>query len=234
MTCPRHPHARYHRGHCAVCLFEEAQALAPGGGASAAQLSDPALPAANDFTIQMPLGDSPFASVFLVRGNGPALRLLRLKTWKTPAPDGFLARFHELQARLEDWADPAIDPPLAAGVDVFGRPSVLTPFRQGVPILDAVRSGRLRSEDALACLTSLVALTRRAHARGLVHGSIVAGNVIVQPRSRTAWLLDFGFAPLFLPRGSEGAFASEDLAGFAALGDTLRELAAFPAGKRPL
>ena len=231
MTCPRHPHARYHRGHCAVCLLEEA--LAPGG-ASAAQLSDPALPAARDFTIQMPLGDSPFASVFLVRGNGPALRLLRLKTWKTLAPDGFLARFHELQARLEDWADPAIDPPLAAGVDVFGRPSVLTPFRQGVPILDGVRSGRLRSEDALACLTSLVALTRRAHARGLVHGSIVAGNVIVQPRSRTAWLLDFGFAPLFLPRGSEGAFASEDLAGFAALGDTLRELAAFPAAKRPL
>jgi hypothetical protein len=233
VTCPRHPHARYHRGHCAVCLFEEAEALAPGGGASAAEPSDPVLAAAKDFTIQMPLGDSPFASVFLVRGNGPALRLLRLKTWKTLAPDGFLARFHELQARLEDWADPAIDPPLAAGVDVFGRPSVLTPFRQGVPILDAVRSGRLRSEDALACLTSLVALTRRAHARGLAHGSIVAGNVIVQPRSWTAWLLDFGFAPLFLPRGSE-AFASEDLAGFAALGDMLRELAAFPAGKRPL
>jgi serine/threonine protein kinase len=228
VTCLRHPHARYYRGHCAVCLLEEA--LAPGG-ASAAQLSDPTPQAAlNDFTIQVPLGDSPSASVFLVKNNGPALRLLRLKTWKTPAPDGFLARFYELQARLEDWADRDIDPPLAAGVDAFGRPSVLTPFRQGVPILDGVRSGRLRSEDALARLTPLVALTRRAHARGLVHGSIVAGNVIVQSRSATACLLDFGFAPLFLPRGSDGALASEDLAGFAALGDTLRELA----GKRSL
>jgi hypothetical protein len=231
VTCPRHPQARYHRGHCAVCLLEEALGAA---GASAAQLSDPALPAAKDFTIQMPLGDSPAASVFLVRANGPALRLLRLKTWKTPAPDGFLARFHELQARLKAWGDPDIDPPLAAGVDVFGRPSVLTQFRQGVPILDGVRSGRLPSEDAVARLTSLVAVTRRAHVRGLVHGSIVAGNVIVHPRSQTAWLLDFGFASLFLPRGSEAALAFKDLAGFAALGVTLRELAASPAVKRPL
>ncbi len=71
----------------------------------------------------------------------------------------------------------------------------------------------------------------RAHARGLVHGSIVPGNVIIPPGTAAACLLDFGLAPLFTVPGDEVAFASGDIAGFAALARTLREL---PASSAPL
>ena len=182
-------------------------------------------------TIQMPLGESTSASVFLVKGEHPDLRFLRLKTWRRPAAPGFLARFQQLREQLEGWDCDAIVRPLAASLDAIGRPSVLSGFRQGVPIVDRVKSGRLDPEDACARLTPLVELTHRAHARGLVHGSIVPGNVIIPPDSAAACLLDFGLAPLFAVPGSEAAFASGDLAGFDALARTLREL---PASSAPL
>ena len=225
MACTRHRIATTHRGYCAACLLEEALAPAEAVAPTSMVATDEKhRGGTRQLTIQVPLGESASASVFLVKGEGPALRLLRLKTWRRPAPAGFLARFHELQARLEDWASEGIVPPLAASVDATGCPSVLCEFRQGVPILDSVRSGRLDPEDAIARLTPLIALTHSAHARGLVHGSIVPGNVIVQRDSASAYLLDFGFAPLFGVPVNEVAFASADLAGFAALARTLQGL----------
>ena len=210
--------ARTHGGYCAACLLEEAlapaEAVAP---TSTVETDETHRGGTRHVTIQVPLGQSASASVFLVKGEGPALRLLRLKTWRRPAPAGFLSRFHQLQARLEEWASEGIVPLLAASVDATGCPSVLSEFRQGVPLLDSVRSGRLDPEDAIARLTPLIALTHSAHALGLVHGSIVPGNVIVQRDSASAYLLDFGLAPLFGVPVNEVAFASADLAGFAAL-----------------
>jgi serine/threonine protein kinase len=179
-------------------------------------------------TIQMPLGESASASVFLVKGEYPGLQFLRLKTWRRPAAPGFLARFQQLREQLEGWDCDAIVPPLAASLDATGCPSVLSGFRQGVPIVDRVKSGRLDPEGACARLTPLVELTHRAHARGLVHGSIVPGNVIIHPGSASACLLDFGLAPLFAVPGGDMAFRSADLAGFAALACTLREFPVQP------
>ena len=141
--------------------------------------------------------ESPSASVFLVKAEGPPLRLLRLKTWsqagasRVPlaisSPAGAAAKSGLRKASCLCWR-PAWTP--------RGCPSVLSEFRQGVPLLDRVRSGRLDPEEAIACLTRLRELATSAHARGLVHGSIVPGNVIVQPDSASAYLLDFGLAPL--------------------------------------
>ena len=169
MACQRHPMAAIHGGLCAACLFEDA--LPPATPLSAA--------GSGQLTIQMPLGQSPAASVFLVKSEGQPTRLLRLKTWRRPAAAGFLARFHQLQTELDSWGGEDVARPIAARLDATGRPSVLTEFRPGVPILDRVRCGRLDREEAIALLAPLVALARKAHARGLVHGSIVAGNVIV-------------------------------------------------------
>ena len=229
MACTRHPLAATHRYYCAACLLEEA--LTPAGrvgGASMEAIDEKHSGGTRHLTIQMPLGESASASVFLVRGEYPALQFFRLKTWRRPAAPGFLARFQQLQKQLEGWDCEAIVPPLAASIDATGCPSVLSGFRQGVPIVDRVKSGRLNPEDACARLTLLAELTHRAHARGLVHGSIVPGNVIIPPDSAAACLLDFGLAPLFAAPGKEAAFASGDLAGFDALARTLRELPARP------
>ena len=232
MACARHPLAATHRYYCAACLLEEA--LTPAGTvgvASMEAIDEKHRGGTRHFTIQMPLGESASASVFLVKGEYPDLQFLRLKTWRRPAAPGFLARFQQLQEQLEGWDCEAIVPPLAATIDATGCPSVLSGFRQGVPILDRVKSGRLDPEDACARLTPLIELTHRAHARGLVHGSIVSGNVIIQPGSASACLLDFGLAPLFAVPGGDMAFRSADLAGFAMLARSLREL---PARSVPL
>lgn len=206
MNCDRHPLAVAHGGLCPACLLEAALAT-PG------RTGDPT----GAFTIHLPLGDSRSASVFLVRDEGPDGRLLRLKVWRSPAPLDFLARFRELQQRLGDWRDARVSPPLAAYVDAAGCPSVLTEFRQGVPIMEAVRAGGLTPQQALATLGPLVEVICTAHTRGLVHGSLVSGNVIAHPGTGEAHLLDFGLAAVASPVIHRPAAASDDRDGLAAL-----------------
>jgi hypothetical protein len=206
--------AAAHRQYCAACLLEEALAPVPERRAMARQ----------ELTIQMPLGKTPLTTVFLVKGEGSPPRLLRLKIWRRPAGPNFLARFRHLQTALEAWAEEDIDRPLAASLDAAGCPSVLTEFRQGVPILDQVRSGRLDREQGAALLAPLAAVIGTAHQRGLVHGSILGGNVVVDVESGRARLLDFGLRPLMGLADDHMALASADLAGIKALAHTLLTL----------
>ena len=212
MACGRHPRAAVHRGFCAACLLEGAMVDRPQERTAEAK----------PLTLQVPLGETPSTCVFLVKSEGPPARLLRLKIWRRQADPGFLARFHRLQQELDVWASHDVDRPIAARLDATGCPSVLTEFSRGVPILDRVRSGRLASHEAIARLAPLIALAGRAHKRGLAHGSIVAGNVIIDPDSGRARLLDFGLTPLMSAKEERVALASADLAGFAALTQTLR------------
>lgn len=212
MPCVRHPTADRHQVHCAACLFEEALA------ATAAPLQ----PDLNG-TIQLPLGRTGSSSVFLVKGGGPDGRLLRLKTWHTAAPPGFMTRFERLQRQLSEWDHEAVPVPLAAWVDASGRPSVLSEFHQGVPILERLTSGGLDSTEAEGCLARLLVAVRIAHARGLVHGSIVGGNIIVAAHGNPAYLLDFGHAALVAP-GDDVPAPGADGAGFDRLIETARGL----------
>jgi hypothetical protein len=222
VACPRHPDATTFRAYCPACLLEDALVAEPGLGRT------------RQLTIQVPLGSTTWSSVFLVRSEGPPSPLLRLKTWRRPADPGFLARFHRLRTELDSLTVDGIDGPLAASLDATGCPSVLSVFRQGIPILDRVRSGRLDREHAIARLGPLVAATVSAHARGLVHGSIVPGNVIAGQDSAPAWLLDFGHANLVAPSAADGASAGDVLAGFETLARTLREIQPNPASARRL
>ena len=91
MSCPRHPLAAAHAGHCAACLIEGAffEPEAAEGGRR------------RELTILIPLGGSPGSTVFLVREQGARGRLMRLKTWDRPAPPGFLTEFERLRTRLD-------------------------------------------------------------------------------------------------------------------------------------
>lgn len=201
MSCIRHPRAAGSQGLCAACLLEQALPLS---GMSA-------------LTIQVPLGSTDSASVFLVRAETSDRRLMRLKRWHGPAPRQFLAGFEPLTAQLTDWNHEDVPLPVSAGVDAAGRAWVLSEFRQGVPILDGVKTRRLHAEAAAAVLSRLLATVRTAHTRGLMHGSIVPGNVIVDQQSGAAYLLDFGLAALFAGAMDVPALVRSDLAGFAAL-----------------
>lgn len=224
MQCDRHPQAVTHGGHCPACLLEAALAARPLTAAEAAIVPDGSRDqGTRRLTIQLPLGASASASVFLVRDDGLGGRVLRLKVWRARAPGGFLERFRGLRERLDHWPHERIALPLAAGVDPAGCPAVLSEFRQGVPILDALRSGTLEPESAVALLRLLLDVIRAGHARGLAHGSMVAGNVIVQARSASVHLLDFGLAAVVASLTDQAALISADLDGLSALERTVRE-----------
>ena len=205
LGCSRHPDAGVHRGLCAACLFEEA--LAPQGAAAAPRSA---------FTILVPLGEGPTGAVFLVRTHEPSPRLLRLKTSRSQAPEGFLERFLDLHTELHAWSNSTIVPPVTAWVDREGQACVLTEFRQGIPLIDRLRGGHLRPERAVSLLDELRETVRSGHRLDLVHGSIRPGNVLVSAAGGSACLLDFGLAALMssqfrLPWGAD------DEAGFDAL-----------------
>jgi len=187
-----------------VCLLE--QALAP--------------PTVRDLIIQVPLGHSADASVFLVRQAAPSPALLRLKVWRRAAPAGFLEAVAELARILDDLAEPEVVPPLTACLDAIGRPVVLSAFRQGLPMLHAVQSGALEPAVAMILLDSLASTLGRCHAVDVAHGSVVPGNVMTSPDGAAAFLVDFGLGPP-LQGTSEGS-AAGDVAGVAALASAVR------------
>lgn len=162
--------------------------------------------------------------MFLVRGEWPWRRLLRLKTGHRPAPPGFARRFALLQQALERSRDDTIAMPLAAWIDGRGRPCILTEFRQGLPLLERVRSGKLSREVAAHALRHLLERTVSLHQRELVHGSIVSGNVFLG-LDGAGFLLDFGLAPILAARQGDAPSVDSDLAGFASLERSLGEIA---------
>lgn len=203
--CPRHPVAPAFYGHCPACLFEAACALP--------ELT-PA-PTSGRLTIQVPLGEGEAASVFLVRDDSATARLFRLKRWRTPAPVGFIEGFELLKAQLEAWRTPRIVLPVTAWVDETGCPSVVTDFRQGMPLLESIRSGWLPPKRADSGLRQLRETLDAAHARGLAHGSVVVGNVFSARPDGAPYLLDFGLAGLLsAPREAADRVAA-DLEGLA-------------------
>jgi serine/threonine protein kinase len=210
-ACSRHPGAGEVAGHCAACLLDSA--LADAGGDAAA---------GHGFTIQVPLGESEAGPVFLVRGESPRPRLLRLKRWRTPAPAGFIERFVDLQAQLEGWGEPAIVMPVGAWIEAAGCPAALTEFRQGMPLLDSVRSGRLPADLAIAGLRHLHQVLSAAHARGLAHGSLRPGNVFAARPDGAPYLLDFGFAGLLSPGSAVSSTPASDLKGLASIEAAVR------------
>lgn len=221
MTCDRHPLAVSHGGLCPACLIEAALATPVGTG-----------DLTGTFTIHLPLGESVSASVFLVREEGPDGRLLRLKVWRSPAPPDFLARFRQLQQQLGEWCHPCVALPLAAYVDTAGCPAVLTEFRQGIPIIEAIGTGGLSPQLAATMLQSLIEVVRIAHTRGLVHGSMVTGNVIAHSGDGVAHLLDFGLTAVALPITDRPAAASDDRQGLAAILRAVRSCRRHPPAGR--
>src|SRR4029078_306037 len=110
--CVRHPEAARHGGHCAACLLEDALMHASP------------VAAGETLTIQLPLGASATASVFLVTQDGPPIRLLRLKTWRRRAPGDFMARFERLRREMTGWPHEAIPAAETARGGPAGRPSM--------------------------------------------------------------------------------------------------------------
>jgi hypothetical protein len=221
VPCDRHPRAAAHGGLCPACLLEAA--LAPDL-ADADTARQPAADQTSErrLTICLPLGATARASVFLVREGAASPHLLRLKVWHAPAAPGFLDRFDDLRIRLERWRGSPIALPLAASLDPAGCPAVLSEFRQGVPILEAVRARSVKAGSAWTSIRPLIDVLRASHAEGLAHGAVVSGNVLVELGSGSPHVLDFGIAAVLDPMSDSASLMRADRGGLAALSRAVR------------
>jgi hypothetical protein len=222
VQCDRHPRAVAHGGHCPACLIEAALAPAPADSEPARQAAADRTCGTRRLTVCLPLGATPRASVFLVREGTASPRLLRLKVWHAPAAPGFLERFDSLRIRLERWRGSPIALPLAASLDPAGCPAVLSEFRQGVPILDAVRARRAKAGSAWTLIRPVIDVLLAMHEEGLGHGALVSGNVLLEIGRGSTHVLDYGLAALLDPMSGPAAVTLSDRNGLAALGRAVR------------
>ena len=222
MQCDRHPRAAAHGGHCPACLIEAALAPDLADAATAPQAAADRTSQTRRVTICLPLGATDRASVSLVREGAASPRLLRLKVWHAPATPGFLDRFDDLRIRLERWRGSPIALPLAASLDPAGCPAVLSEFRQGVPILDAVRAPSVKAGSVWASIRPVIDVLLAMHEEGLGHGALVSGNVLLEPGSGSTHVLDFGLAALLDPMSDPAALILADRNGLAALSRAAR------------
>ena len=134
-----------------------------------------------------------------------------------------MPRFQRLQHELSDWNDASVPGLVSAWVDETRHAWVLSEFSQGMPIMERIRSGRVDPTQAEACVGKLSAAIRAGHRRGLVHGSIGSGNLIVTDGCRAASWLDFGQVGLLAQDGSPPTPAA-DIAALDTLRAAIRQL----------
>jgi hypothetical protein len=222
VPCDRHPRAVAHGGLCPACLIEAALSADLVDGETARRPAADRTTGTRRLTVCLPLGATARASVFLVREGAASPRLLRLKVWHAPASPGFLERFDDLRIRLERWRGSPIALPLAASLDPAGCPAVLSEFRQGVPILDAVHARSVNAGSALTLIRPVIDVLLAAHEEGLGHGALVSGNVLLELGSGSTHVLDFGLTALLDARSDPAALRLADRNGLAALSRAAR------------
>ena len=212
MSCPRHPLAAAHAGHCAACLIEGAffEPEAAEGGRR------------REFTILIPLGGSRGLHRLSGAGAGRARTPHAIEDVGSPGAAGIS---HGVRAAADAPGGLARRWCRSAGGGGRRRRRVarssLASSGGARPIVGQVRTGRLDAGRATGFLRALVASTGQAHAAGLVHGAIGPGNVISDGRS--AYLLDFGLRAIVSPPDAGRASAFGDLEGFAALERSVRD-----------
>jgi tetratricopeptide (TPR) repeat protein len=74
------------------------------------------------------------------------------------------------------------------------RPYLAMEFVDGVPLAQAIRSGRVPLATALRVAEDLAAALSAIHAQRIVHGDVKPANVVLRNRDGSACLLDFGLA----------------------------------------
>lgn len=145
------------------------------------------LPAALELV--RPVGRGGYAEVFEVRRGDErlALKVLRPELFE----DAFAMKRFEREARALDALDhPAIARLAEAAETATGRPYLLYEWRAGSPLAQA---GQLAIGEAVGVTREVLGALGAAHAAGVLHRDLSAGNVLLAPDGRVS-VLDFGMA----------------------------------------
>ncbi|MBK9033202.1 MAG: serine/threonine protein kinase [Myxococcales bacterium] len=136
-------------------------------------------------------------------GATGALKVLHPHLVTSPEIAGRMVREAEIIAGLHH---PNVVGLLEAGLTEVGAPFLVMEFVRGVDLDTTIRGrGRYTPAEALAVLEPLCAAVAAAHAQGVIHRDLKAGNVLVcrDGAGDRVVLVDFGIAKLLEGAGAE-------------------------------
>jgi eukaryotic-like serine/threonine-protein kinase len=176
-------------GMCPACLL---QAAVVGAGLSGGWPGT-----SGALHIVTRLGAGPSSLAYLAEYADRPGRLVVLKQMTAcPGVRDLAARVESIGAHVRALAHPDIARVFELGLDASGRPYAVTEFCAGIPLTRYCE--RMRGEAGLCeALRSQVAdALGYAHARGIVHGSLTATNLLVArgKHGPLPKILDFGHA----------------------------------------
>jgi serine/threonine-protein kinase PknK len=132
-------------------------------------------------------------------GATVVLKVFRDASTGAPVPDRF---DHEVAVRRRAAGIDGFVPLLDSGPSRHGAPFVVLPFLAGGDLGSYLRGARLEPSRAVEIAILLGGVLARLHARGVVHGDLSMGNVLLRPGGEvlltgtgSAWLPGAGAAP---------------------------------------
>ena len=187
-------------------------------------LSEEPLPAVPGFAIARPLGRGRNGAVYRAfRRN--THRPLALKVLSVPVPGGPAKAGDTIRAVVELPLDHTATVHECGGID--GRTYLVSQYIDGAPVLDYLASAArpIGLAERVRLLAKIGAAVAEVHARGLAHGALHGGNVLVSVEG-TPVLVDLGLGALVGNTPTQ----KQDLA---ALAELARETLADAAGTKP-
>jgi len=173
------------------------------------------------YQLHTKLGEGGLAEVYLARdlalGRSVAVKLLRAEYTTDPT---FLVRFHR-----EAQSAAALNNSNVVSVYDFGqdhnRPYIVMEYVAGEDLRTILNRGLLTIPQAIQYGIEICSAVGMAHRRGMVHGDLKPGNILISPENR-AKVTDFGLARALgesamddgeLVWGTPAYFAPEQAAG---------------------
>ncbi|MCC6245165.1 MAG: serine/threonine protein kinase, partial [Gemmatimonadaceae bacterium] len=127
------------------------------------------------------------------------------------ASQELVRRFQTERRILGRLAHPSIVGIIDGGTTADGRPYLVMPFVDGLPLIAYCEQQRLSLEDRLRLFERVAAAVQYAHVQLVVHRDIKPSNILVSPTGEVH-LLDFGIAKMLAAQGdrTDGATSTAD------------------------
>ncbi len=157
------------------------------------------------------LGEGGMGSVYLAEQTEPVQRLVAVKSIRIGGGPELLTRFEAERAALARLSHPNVAEIYAAGTADSGLPWFSMEYCPGPPLREHCDRERATIATRIALLREVCDGVQHAHLRGVIHGDLKSGNVLVVQRDGRAVpkIIDFGLARAVAGRLAAGERGGE-------------------------
>ncbi len=157
------------------------------------------------------LGEGGMGCVYLAEQTEPVQRMVAVKSIRIGGGPELLTRFEAERAALARLSHPNVAEIYAAGTADSGLPWFSMEYCPGPPLKEHCDRERATVATRIALLREVCDGVQHAHLRGVIHGDLKPGNVLVVQRDGRAVpkIIDFGLARAVAGRLAAGESGGE-------------------------